>query len=462
MTYKTINVSDLHVNHHNDRHGELPSEKAAIKWLLENRSSHMKKLAQDIAKEGVIYEPPLVYNNKDGMVVCDGNRRIACLKLFNNPALAHDDVWTKFFQKEATSFNNGKPPASVVCRIEDDLDFIDEILYRRHTGSQGGIGQSQWNDNAKSNFVERTGKKQKINIAEEIEKLLIAAGAFNDTNKVPRSNLNRLLSGQAQRNLVGLSLSINKLFFIHQPSKVIICLKRIVNDLALKKITLRDIWDFEGKTDYLDKLEEEGVLPNPSDLLENEIPFSFPYSDNKLITKKDFTTSGNAITTTKQETHSNVASKIEKGISHSKRTTLIPQDYNYNLPKDPNISRIRAIWEELESTLTFSNHPNAISVLFRVLLELSIDRYVKNHGCQCHENDKLKNKYLKVVENQLSQDFIDKNHAISLKKFAQTEPIFSAQTMNLYVHSPNFSPSPEHLRPMWDNLQTFIVNCISK
>ena len=52
MPYKTISVSELHVNPHNDRHGELPSEDAAIKWLLKSRANHMRNLTKDIVAEG--------------------------------------------------------------------------------------------------------------------------------------------------------------------------------------------------------------------------------------------------------------------------------------------------------------------------------------------------------------------------------------------------------------------------
>jgi hypothetical protein len=57
----------------------------------------------------------------------------------------------------------------VTCQVETDRNLIDSILFRRHTGSQRGVGRLDWNDRAKLKFVERTGQGSGINVAAEIE-----------------------------------------------------------------------------------------------------------------------------------------------------------------------------------------------------------------------------------------------------------------------------------------------------
>lgn len=51
MIYKKLHIKDLEVNPSNDRHGELPSENDAIKWLLYNKTQKMKELLKDIVLE---------------------------------------------------------------------------------------------------------------------------------------------------------------------------------------------------------------------------------------------------------------------------------------------------------------------------------------------------------------------------------------------------------------------------
>ncbi|MEG3618173.1 ParB N-terminal domain-containing protein [Magnetovibrio sp. PR-2] len=169
MKIKSIPLSDLAVNYANDRHGELVDDATAMEWLLKHRAEHMKNLAKDIVKEGEIYEPPLVHEEEGKYTVFDGNRRVTCLKLIDNPALTPTESWRDFFQERRADWK-GTFPNNIQCQVEANKDRIDEILYRRHTGVANGVGQSPWDAEAKSNFVKRSGKKAKVNVAEEIEK----------------------------------------------------------------------------------------------------------------------------------------------------------------------------------------------------------------------------------------------------------------------------------------------------
>ena len=93
-----MSIDNIAVNNENARHGKLQTEKDAIYWLLSNNSSRLEALAKDIAKEGKLYERPLVKKENDKYVVHDGNRRITCLKLLNNPEYVKDTQWYDFFK----------------------------------------------------------------------------------------------------------------------------------------------------------------------------------------------------------------------------------------------------------------------------------------------------------------------------------------------------------------------------
>jgi hypothetical protein len=83
--------------------------------------------------------------------------------------------------------------STIECEIEHDLSVIDEILFRRHTGSQDGVGQSQWDPEGKSNFLQRTGKDS-VGLGQTIEKILKAEQLLPQETELPWSNLERLLS----------------------------------------------------------------------------------------------------------------------------------------------------------------------------------------------------------------------------------------------------------------------------
>jgi hypothetical protein len=60
MQIETLIPDQLQLNPDNDRHGPLKSESAAIQWLLEHRTAHMRALVDDLASTKRLFEPPLV------------------------------------------------------------------------------------------------------------------------------------------------------------------------------------------------------------------------------------------------------------------------------------------------------------------------------------------------------------------------------------------------------------------
>jgi hypothetical protein len=431
MAYKLVPLTSLVVNPTNDRHGELENETAAIARLFALREAHMKALAKDLVEKGEVFEPPLVYPEGNSFIVADGNRRTTCLKLLASPRRAPTTELQQFFRDLRKQWN-GNFPDKIQCRVESDRERVDDILLRRHTGSQGGIGQSAWDDRMKENFVLRTGKGSGMNVADEVEKRLGSAG-LKPAKQIPRSNMNRLFSAEPLRNRLGFSVKKGKFEFIRLEDVSLRALARVAEDLATRKITLDDIWDTEKKIGYIDSLEHEGLLPTAADK---------PASKPSAPTPKP---APNPRPTPKPPA----------------QTTLIPQ-IEFGVIWTGQLQRHKEIWHELQFDLTFDHHPNAISVLFRVLFELSIDHYaVKASVTTIHANDKLALRAEKVAKHLQSLGKIDAKYLSAIKKMQQAESMISMDTLNRYVHSPNFAPSPEHLNALWTQLAPLIVLCLN-
>lgn len=400
-----------------------------------NREQHMRNLAKDIVEKGEIYEPPLVLPDGADFVVYDGNRRVTCLKLLITPRKAPTIELQAFFHELKTQWL-GEMPEVVQCQVETDRDRIDAILLRRHTGAQNGIGQSTWDDRMKTNFIMRTGMGTGINVADEVEKRLANANLLPARYKIPRSTLNRLLSAEALRNRVGFSVSKGKFELTHDEQIVLNALHRISDDLARKRIVLGDIWDVDGKRAYLDQLENEGVLPSAAHALQKP--------STKIPPKP-----------------AAITPRPSPSPKPFQRNTLIPK-INFAIVWPGRLQRHRAIWEELQFHLDLKQHPNAISVLFRVLLELSVENYIQQLTVTTiHDQDKLGKRVLKVAEDMRLKGKIDQKYLGVFQKFQQLDPLVSMDTLNRYVHSPNFAPSPDHLVALWDTLADFMVICLT-
>lgn len=433
MAIKKIQLQALVVNRANDRHGELENETAAIGWLFNEREQHMRNLAKDIVERGEIYEFPLVAPSNGKFIVFDGNRRVTCLKLLDDPRRAPTAELQAFFREQRARWK-GAFPKEIQCQVETDRDRIDEILFRRHTGTQNGVGQSTWDDRMKSTFVARTGKGGGPSVADEIEKRLAEAHLLPSKRKIPRSTLNRLMSAEPLRNRLGFTMKGGRFEFTHDEVTSLAALARVASDLASRQVVLGDIWDVDGKQDYLNRLDDENVLPRPSQLL-----------------PKDGTNGKGKSKPTKAKPSAKAAPSV--------RTTLIPQK-DFGLIWPGRLQRHHQIWEELQFHLELRRHPNAVSVLLRVLTELALENYIKEVGVVVHENDKLATRLGKVGSHLLAAGKIDSKHMDVINKFKQGDKVISADTLNKYVHSSNFAPSPEHLMSIWDSLADIIVLCL--
>jgi hypothetical protein len=101
-------------------------------------------------------------------------------------------------------------------------------------------------------------------------------------------------------------------------------------------------------------------------------------------------------------------------------------------------------------------------VVLRVLLELAVDNYItQSKLATVNENDKLAKKILKVAEDLYTRGKITAKYRDVFKKAQNMDALISTDTLNRYVHSPQFAPSPEHLKALWDTLADFIVLCLN-
>jgi hypothetical protein len=242
MQIKVLKPDQLLLNPDNDRHGPLKDEASAIQWLLENRDAHMRALAADLVNTQRLYEPPLVRSSDGEYVVFDGNRRMCCIKLLIDPALAPSERWKTFFT-ELSSKEVVGAFSNIACEVESNLAVIDEMLYRRHTGSQDGIGRSQWDPEGKSFFLQRTGKAS-VGLGEVIERALKAEQLIPDDTELPWSNLERLFSSEPIRKRAGFSFSGGSLLYLTDKQKT----WQHSNALPKTWRTRRWCWEIYGTT----------------------------------------------------------------------------------------------------------------------------------------------------------------------------------------------------------------------
>jgi hypothetical protein len=132
------------------------SQRAAINALLTDNAVKLLNLAEDIAREDAANptELPVLVEENDELIVIEGNRRIAALKLLRKPDLAYDPEHEKKLRSIAQA---GKGPDEVICYLAASRDAAKHWLDLRHTGENAGIGVVQWEAWQSNNFRRRRG-----------------------------------------------------------------------------------------------------------------------------------------------------------------------------------------------------------------------------------------------------------------------------------------------------------------
>ena len=190
-----------------------------------------------------------------------------------------------------------------------------------------------------------------------------------------------------------------------------------------------DLWDNEGKLAYLNRLEAAGLLPREADALPAD-----------------------------QRPARRPARRRGRPPSRQRQATFIPADA-VEIAWRGDQGRARAIWDELR-WLPLERHPNAVSALVRILLELSVSSYnsSRNLGDQ---NDALDRKVRLAAHDLLERQFIDDEYTLELDRMRQNTELISIRSMHRYVHSETFAPLPDELVAFWTRLGRFIVACLS-
>ena len=435
MAYERLPIPLVHLrlNKENDRHGPIPSEPDCILWMLENLGKEILNLAKDIAERGLSpIDGVLVLPNPESTseyVVWEGNRRITALKLIDDPNRCPDPILRRKFADIA-----GKAkipvPHEIECTIAPSVEEADRLIELRHQGPQDGVGTLPWDGQQKSRHLQRLGKKGRYAFSHQI------IDAFADKldqelrEKVTGtgfaiSTLDRLLKNPEVRDFLGITNEDGIPRRSLHEKETLKGLSRILEDIA-DGMPVKKVYNTSQQRKYIRGFPPENT-PDRKQNLKDSIAMVPPLESQSM--------------------RSIVRSKA---ISY-KRSHLIPTDVHYAI-KD---KRLNTIYRELRD-IDLSGHRNAVAVLFRVFVELSIELYLEKHRVPYHDNDKLAKKAEIAINHMKEKAWADTKIVKGIQTgISSPHNPLSFNTFNAYVHNRHFHPSPQDLATAWDNGQPF-------
>ena len=392
-------------------------------------------MAQDILEYGLDPSELTIVarleDKSDRFVVLDGNRRLAALKVLENPELVDGAVTPSVLTsiRKLSSKYQENPIESVPCILVKDRDEAHHWLELRHTGERDGAGSVLWGSQESARFRARRGGAEEPHI--QALDFLERKGDLSSERRrqIAATTYGRLLGTPYVRERLGIEFVDGILRARGDKEVVAKALLHVANTIADGKVKVSDVYTADQRKRYADELPDSVVVP-----LTREPGAGMPLGED-------------------DEASISKPSRRQKKIAQ-KREYLIPADCVLNV-KDP---RLLDIERELRH-LRLASCPNAISVLLRVFLELSVDWYIEDRGLSVPDNSRLGGKLKEVADDLVRHRKLTRKQATPVRRAAQKNTFLgpSVTQMNEWIHNQHMFPGPSDLRSEWDGLQPWFA-----
>jgi hypothetical protein len=361
-------------------------------------------------------------------------------KLLTNPAvmsgLDMPPPMKRIFEKLAKTFKKSslEPLACFELASREEGRYW---LNLRHNVGHDGAGVDNWKSLAKRRFDGKPPAVQALELVTEQGGLTPTERAAI-TEKFPTSTLERILENRAAREEIGLDVRDGKLITKLPADEVVKPLKKIINDLASKKTKVGSLMKTADMLKYIREDMGKANLPDMS---------------KERVQERSL-----------DEIPTSEFSKVRPTVARRK---LDPSDRKEVVPKGAPINvtdpRIAEIFKELR-TLKLeegpSPAPNAIAVLLRVFLEMSVDHYLDHNGGSLKAVDngrerwkKLDRKLTEVIDMLVKSGVPETRLAVVRRSVdVKTSPM-NVELFHMYVHERVATPSPAELKAAWNNAQ---------
>lgn len=434
-----VPVANLQLDPENPRLSTPNSgQRDTLREMAQLQGSKLRVLAEDILEHGLDpSELTIVTRVEDGtdrFIVLDGNRRLAAIKVLENPELVQGAVTApvlKAMRKLSKAYHEA-PIEEIACIVFRARAEADHWLELRHTGERSGAGSVLWGSQESERFRARRGKRD---IHTQALDFLESRGdlSLERRTMVASTTLRRLLATPYVRERLGLEWSEQTLKSLADEDLVAGALLHVVNDIADKRVKVSDVYRVEQRTKYAHDLPNSVAVQ-----ITREAGEGVPLGERPDAEEKEGEKDEGA----------------PRPARTRKRDRLIPRDCMLNVTD----TRLRDIERELRQ-LSLESNPNAVSVLMRVFLELSADWYIGAQSLSVAEDARLGTKITAVAENLTQRRKLTRQQAKPARRAAQKNTFLgpSVTQMHEWIHNQHMFPGPSDLRSEWDGLQPWFV-----
>jgi hypothetical protein len=320
--------------------------------------------------------------------------------------------------------------AEIRCCLVTDRQNADYWIRLRHTGRNAGAGLVDWDSDQSSRFYARAGGTAHIHT--RLLDFLEARGHLSATQRqeIPATNFRRLVETPEYRTSIGVQVtSDGGIRFLTDEASIVENLMYTVRYVCLPDTKVAAIYTKDQRVALAQ------MLPRI-------------YSGNRESLPASARSKSATVTAASPPKRVNLT-RMKRQRNH-----LIPSECYLHI----TIPRIKRIETELRE-LNLHDYRNAVSVLFRVFIELSLDGYIDGNKLPELKDPSLRAKLQQVTDHLIATEKLTKAQATPVRR-ACAKDSFLAPSMTLlhqYVHALHVFPAAGDLRDHWDSLQPFIA-----
>lgn len=440
---KDIAISNLCLWDENSRFSKeyfRKTDQELIEHLLSKPKFKIEKFADAVIKDFDLpqLEKVVVYEHKNRLIVLEGNRRLTTYKLLIDPKLASTLEIRNYFESQKSKIIIDSD-YTLECLVTKDREQGLRYIDRKHLHGNFEVG---WGDTERAHHKARRGNAnqkellkvaitniiRQLDLPDEIKEQVLGKGYV--------TTLWRMIEQSPAWDIFGYSLDKDGNLNI------------VDSDFKEKlKVIILDVLQ---KNKHNDKILSRLNNNELDDYLKSISPKDYKRADSEIKSHTTQNIFG--------QNHTDVTSSDNKR-SNPKTTTrqyLIPKTCIFRIDEQ----KINNIFRELKHDLLLDGSkksvPNAVGVMFRVFLEISIDFFLEKKGITLNPNTKLAGKITKIADYLETKKIANSNQLYNIRQVAIAKTsLLSIDRFHQYVHDYKAQPSSDNLIIKWDNLQEF-------
>jgi hypothetical protein len=453
---KNVPINDILLDVENARIRAGADQADCVARIL-RKEDQLVALAEDIFANGLTTMPILVSPLDKKWVVKDGNRRIAALKLLNDPARWTQDSRVQARFQAIRDIDPSQVPTSVDVLWSSDEGAITRELLARHSGAMGGAGQLDWSAYLRTVYLvahKHTAEyKRPAQYALWAERHGVAL-----SDEFPITSLQRFFS---ETNLARLGFDVGPDDDLN-PNMNIDTIKRLATtllqdfDLARKKV--EDVFTAEKATQYITDLRRMHGLTEPSPPTPQPAPAPGPGTPAPSPTAAPGTPApgpgggGGASAAPPAPTRAPATPKT----APAERKRIFGSGAP-GIAVPAQEKKAQTIVAELR-LMNLDDTPFAASMLLRALLEISDEYYRKKQGMQ--DKKVLAKNVAASADSMLQKSLLTQpEHDMVKRLTGGPDTLLQIETLQKMLHRDTHHSSKQFVNTMWDNVGCFVRAC---